>query len=66
LSAWIPTSWRKARYIYIYIYIYNAQVKYLSDNLERLESNIVEKRKNLEAVTMVMQVACYIYNIKVL
>ena len=28
---------------------------YLSDNLERLEANIVEKRKGLEAITMVMQ-----------
>ena len=28
---------------------------YLTENLERLEANIVEKRKNLEAVTMVLQ-----------
>ena len=28
---------------------------YLADNCERLEANIQEKRKNLEAVTMVMQ-----------
>eukprot|EP00291_Cryptomonas_curvata_P013487 CAMPEP_0172183248 /NCGR_PEP_ID=MMETSP1050-20130122/18874_1 /TAXON_ID=233186 /ORGANISM="Cryptomonas curvata, Strain CCAP979/52" /LENGTH=109 /DNA_ID=CAMNT_0012856833 /DNA_START=175 /DNA_END=500 /DNA_ORIENTATION=- len=31
------------------------KVGYLTDNLERLEANIVEKRKNLEAVTMVLQ-----------
>mmetsp|Transcript_11802 Transcript_11802/g.28161 ORF Transcript_11802/g.28161 Transcript_11802/m.28161 type:complete len:157 (+) Transcript_11802:177-647(+) len=31
------------------------KVQYLGENCERLEANISEKRKNLEAVTMVMQ-----------
>mmetsp|Transcript_45979 Transcript_45979/g.94072 ORF Transcript_45979/g.94072 Transcript_45979/m.94072 type:complete len:155 (+) Transcript_45979:275-739(+) len=31
------------------------KVSYLSENCQRLEANISEKRKNLEAVTMVMQ-----------
>jgi hypothetical protein len=32
------------------------QVDYLEENCTRLEANIVEKRKNLEAVTNVMQI----------
>ncbi|EKX52286.1 Prefoldin protein, subunit 5 [Guillardia theta CCMP2712] len=31
------------------------KISYLGDNCEKLESNISEKRKNIEAVTMVLQ-----------
>eukprot|EP00960_Hanusia_phi_P068114 766764-Hanusia_phi.AAC.7 len=32
------------------------KISYLGDNCEKLEANISEKRKNIEAVTMVLQV----------
>jgi hypothetical protein len=36
--------------------MHDTQVDYLEENCTRLEANIVEKRKNLEAVTNVMQI----------
>ncbi len=38
------------------IFMHDTQVDYLEENCTRLEANIVEKRKNLEAVTNVMQI----------